>query len=76
MRQSSTATTWTCDGCGAVEELTGGYQHTPPKDWRLVKLLPVYVNMALEPGSIADVKLRVVCPACFAGGSSIEVVFQ
>lgn len=77
MRASTTSTTWTCDDCGTEVVLSGGYQNTPPKDWRLLKLLPVYVNMALQPNSENECKLRVVCGECFTGpGTSLEHLFR
>ena len=76
MRESSTATTWTCDACGASVVLTDGYQKTPPEKWRLIKLLPNYVNMALEPSSPGEVKTKVVCKLCFAAPVVMADVFS
>jgi hypothetical protein len=39
MRESSRATTWTCDnGCGVVIVRTDLYQDVPPDGWRLIQL--------------------------------------
>lgn len=66
MRESSRATTWTCDNqCGAVQVLTDGYQDAPPEGWRLIQLLPKYVNRALEPNSKNEIKTKVLCDGCF-----------
>jgi hypothetical protein len=50
--------------CNSVEVLTDGYQHTPPNGWRLIKIYPTGVNMALEPSDPG--KLIVLCHNCFA----------
>lgn len=71
MRQSTRATTWTCNGCPVEVVRTDLSQDTPPDGWRLLTLLPVNVNLALEPGSPSEVKKRVVCPECFASVAGI-----
>lgn len=76
MRASTTSTTWTCDACRDEVVLSGGEQNTPPKDWRLVKLLPVYVNMALQPNSESECKLRVMCDRCFAAPVIMADMFR
>lgn len=64
MRQSTRSTLWTCDACGWDTVQTGDDQETPPSGWRLVELLPVYVNLALEPNSRHECTKRVVCDKC------------
>jgi hypothetical protein len=66
MRESSRATTWTCDnGCGVVIVRTDLYQDVPPDGWRLIQLLPVSVDLALRASSAQEIKTRVLCTDCF-----------
>lgn len=62
MRNSTSSTTWECDFCPAEELLMGGYQNVPPTGWRIIHILPIYVNMALEG---EPHKVQVMCAKCF-----------
>ncbi|AYD83288.1 hypothetical protein SEA_ROSCOE_2 [Mycobacterium phage Roscoe] len=67
MRETSTATTWSCDGvsCTHTEVLTGGMQAVPPSGWRILKLMPTNLNLALEPLSPSPVRCFSLCPDCW-----------
>lgn len=67
MRESERTTTWTCDmalSCGTTEILTGGYQDVPPRGWRIIKILPTTLNMALE-GDLKATRTMALCAECF-----------
>ena len=55
---------------------TGDSQDTPPVGWRLIHLLPLSVNLALEPISPRDVKRAAFCPKCFAAPVIVRDVFS
>ena len=76
MRATTTATTWTCDACPREVVLTDGNQQTPPEGWRLLKLLPRNVNMALEAGHPSEIKTRVLCAQCFTAPVIMSDVFS
>lgn len=64
MRETQRSTRWGCDGeCGEYTVLTGGYQDTPPPGWRIIHVLPVTLNMALEG---EPHKVLSLCQGCFA----------
>lgn len=62
MRDSSRTTVWQCDKCSANETLQGDYQELPPEGWRIVHVLPVFLDLALEGVPHRAVAL---CAECF-----------
>ncbi len=76
MRDSARSTTWTCDSCGTEAVRTDIDQESPPSGWRLVKLLPLYVNLALEPKNPRDCIKRIMCGGCFAAPVVMADVFS
>lgn len=69
MRDQTRATTWTCDssapsgGCVSEDVRTDLFQDVPPTGWRVIDVLPLSVNLALEGNPKRKV---VLCPACYA----------
>ena len=76
MRTSSRATTWCCAGCAGELVRTDQNQDSPPEGWRIVGLLPLYLNLALEPSSPRDVKRNILCGPCFAAPVILRDVFS
>ena len=76
MRKSSRATTWCCGGCGVELVRTDTDQESPPEGWRVIHLLPLSLNLALEPFSPRDVKRNILCGPCFAAPVILWDVFS
>ena len=71
-RQSERSTTWTCDlNADHTTMLTDGYQDTPPQGWRIIHVLPTYLNMRLEGTSPSTV--LALCTDCYAAFRALFV---
>lgn len=61
MRESTRATTWTCDGCSVKTVRDDPNQEIPPSGWRIVHILTAFPNLALQGDVVKKLHLCETC---------------